>query len=96
MVRKIKRKKYKQSMIHSSEKLNSNLAIIKYYTRKSPRIILEEIVNPLAQILANKREPNGYWVSVQNDTINIQCFGVGNIVQGSKLTSVINDTIRIS
>ena len=80
MVNKIKRKKYNQHMIHSSEKLNSNLALLRYKTRKPNRIILEEIINPLAEILANKREPCGYFVTFQGDNMNIQCYGSGNFV----------------
>ena len=84
-------------MIHSSEKLNSNLALIKFLTRKPSRIILEEIISPLALALSGKREPCGYWVSIQGDSINIQCYGASNI-QSGKITNPLglNDVIRIS
>ena len=85
-------------MIHSSQKLNSNLAIIKYFTRKSHRVLLEEIVNPLASMLINKKEPSGYFVTFSGDSMNIQVYGSGNFVTSGKLTSPcgLNDVIRIS
>jgi hypothetical protein len=82
-----------QVHVYSSIKLNSNLSVIKSKTDKPYRVILEDITTPLSYMLADKRDPAGYFVYAESDKLVIQVYGAGNIVTSGKLTKPINETI---
>ena len=63
----------KQYFIHSSYRLNSNLATIKRKTLKSYVKTIGEVFNPLTNILA-KNADGSYYVIVEWDKIILQTY----------------------
>ncbi len=95
---KIKNKKDRQTGIHSTKKLNESLALIRNKTNKPNRIILEEIICPIATALSGKKDPSGYFVFFDAENVNVKIWSASDMVMSGKLTSPLglSDVIGVA
>lgn len=85
-----------EASIGSSQSLNNDLRFIKEHAKTgSYREIIEGIIHPLAQLLANRQKPCGYVVYINGDQIVIQTYGWGNLVCSGKATAPLPEILGL-
>lgn len=85
----------KQFSLSSTESINQDLKFIRNRTKaQSGKEILNQILRPLAQIIADKESPCGFIVYPDGDRLVIQSYGYGNFVFSGKNTPM-NEAIGL-